>query len=170
MKKLAVLCIAALGAALLVLGTAPAASAYPELTCDVTVDHQVVDPGDSFTATGTAAGVDSANQTVASSAFGWTFSWNGVTKHRTGAVASATFTAPEVTRSRTIRLTARSTSPAGTCVRHLDITVVGAIVSGPTSGGGGLPSTGGPQFWLLVAGLVLLLGGGGAVVVSRRRS
>ena len=52
MKKLALFCIAALGAALLVIGTAPVASAYPELTCSVSVDRQVVSPGERFTATG----------------------------------------------------------------------------------------------------------------------
>jgi LPXTG-motif cell wall-anchored protein len=168
-KKVVVLCLAALGAALLMVGTAPAASAYPEQTCDVTVDRQVLDPGDSFTVTGKAAGVDASNQTLPSSAFSWAFSWNGVTKHRTGAVASATFTAPHVTTTRKIRLTARSTSPLGECVRHLDITVVAASVAGPTGGGGLLPSTGGPAFWLLVAAVALLLVGGGTVIRTRRR-
>jgi LPXTG-motif cell wall-anchored protein len=168
MKKLALLCIAALGAALLVLGTAPSASAYPELTCSVSVDRQVLDPGDTFTATGMAAGVDAKNHTLPSSAFAWTFEWNGVTKNRTGAVASASFTAPQVDRTRTITLTARSSSPNGDCVRHVELEVRGAVVAGPT-GGGGLPNTGGPTFWLLVAALLLLLGGGGAVVVGRRR-
>jgi LPXTG-motif cell wall-anchored protein len=64
----------------------------------------------------------------------------------------------------------RSTSAAGDCVRHFDITVIAAAAAGPQVGDDGLPSTGGPTFWLLVAGLVLLLGGGGAVVTARRRS
>lgn len=171
MKKLAVLCIAALGAALLVLGTAPAASAYPDLSCSVSVDRQVVDPGDQFTATGMASGVDAKNHTLPSSAFTWTFEWNGVVKHRTGAVASASFTAPQVKHSRTITLTARNSSPAGDCVRHIDVTVRATSVSAPTGGGGPhMPNTGGPAFWLLVAGIVLLLGGGGTVVASRRRN
>lgn len=168
-KKVVVLCLAALGAALLVVGIAPTASAYPELTCDVTVNRQVLNPGDTFTVTGKAAGLDANNQTVDSSEFAWSFNWNGITKHRTGAVASATFTAPQVTKTRKITLTARSTSPLGECVRHLDITVLAASVAGPTGGGGLLPSTGGPAFWLLVAAAALLVVGGGTVVRSRRR-
>jgi LPXTG-motif cell wall-anchored protein len=171
MKKFAVLCIAALGSALLVLGTAPSASAYPELTCSVDVNHTTVHPGDTFTARGHAGGLDENGLLVDGSDIHWTFNWNGVTKHRTGMDVSVTFTAPHVTKSRTIRLTARSTSPAGTCVRHVDVTVGAAIVSPPGGGsGGGLPNTGGPGFWILVAGLVLLLGGGGAVVAARRRA
>jgi LPXTG-motif cell wall-anchored protein len=170
MKKLAVLCVAALGAALLVLGTAPAASAYPELTCSVSVDRQVVSSGERFTATGTVSGVDAQNDTLPSSAYAWTFRWNGETKHRTGAVVTASFTAPKVRHARTIRLTARTTSAAGDCVRHLDITVRSTSVSAPGGGGsGGMPNTGGPAFWMLVAGLVLVVGGGGVVVGSRRR-
>jgi LPXTG-motif cell wall-anchored protein len=171
MKKLAVLCVAALGAALLVLGTAPSASAYPEITCNVTVAPQVLRPGETFTATGDIpVAVDSHNQPVPDSKVQWTFKWNGDTKERTGKSVHATFTAPKVKKTRDITLTARATSPAGDCVKNLDVTVIAASVAGPHQGDSGLPGTGGPAFWVLVAGLVLLLGGGGAVVVSRRRN
>lgn len=161
MKKIATLCLAALGGLVLTLGIAPAASAYPEQTCNVTVDRQVVDPGDTFTVTGRWESTNAS----------WTFRWNGVTKHRTGAEVHASFTAPEVATSRTITLKARATSPTGsTCIHDLDITVGTAIVAGPTGGGGLLPNTGGPTFWLLVAAIVLLLGGGGALLASRRRN
>jgi LPXTG-motif cell wall-anchored protein len=169
MKKLALLCIAALGSALLVLGTAPSASAYPEVTCDVSVDRQVVNPGDNFTATGRAVALDDQGGLLDGSNVHWTFRWNGVTKLRTGALVHATFTAPEVTHTRTIRLTARAESPQGECVHHIDITVGSVDVSAPGGGGGGLPSTGGPAFWILVAALALLLVGGGTVVVTRKR-
>jgi LPXTG-motif cell wall-anchored protein len=168
MKKLALLCIAALGSALFVLGTAPSASAYPEVTCDVTVDRQVLDPGDSFTATGTAKAIDDQGNVVDPSNIHWSFRWNGVTKLRTGTPVHATFTAPEVTHTRVITLTARAETPQGPCVHHIDITVIGAEVAGP-GGGGHLPSTGGPAFWIMVAALALLLVGGGTVVVSRKR-
>jgi LPXTG-motif cell wall-anchored protein len=169
MKKLAVLCIAALGAVLLVLGTAPAASAYPEVTCNVTVSDQVVKPGQKFTVTGeTPIAVNAQNQQIADADVHWAFKWNGTTKERTGRTASATFTAPKVKKSRTIPLTARNTNPVADCVKHFDITVVAATVAGPDDDG--LPNTGGPTFWLLVAGAVLLIGGGGAAVASRRRS
>lgn len=171
MKKLAMLCSAVLGAALLVLGTAPGASAYPELTCQVSVDRQVIAPGDTFTVTGQAQGVDSKNHALPSSAFSWTFEWNGVTKYRTGALVTASFQAPQVTRAKTITLTARNSSPAGDCVRHVNVEVRPALVAAPSSGNtSGMPNTGGPKLWLLVAGLVLVLGGGGAVAASRKRS
>jgi LPXTG-motif cell wall-anchored protein len=167
MKKIAILCITALGAVLLVLGTAPSASAYPDLSCHLKVDRQTLAPGQSFTATGDATAVDKNNQPVPQSELKWTFRWNGVTQHRTGSPASATFTAPEVTKTRTITLTGRVDTPLGPCVHHIDITVIAPQVSGP---GGGLPGTGGPAFWILLAGLALLLGGGGALVAARRRN
>lgn len=167
MKKLALLCITALGAALLVIGTAPAASAYPELTCTVSVDRQTVNPGDEFTVTGDNKVVD--NGKIVESSVTWTFTFDGVVKTRTGAVASATFTAPQVNKTRDFTLTARSTSPQGNCERNLVITVLGAQVAGPHAGGGGLPNTGGPMFWLLVGALALLLVGGGTVAATRRR-
>jgi LPXTG-motif cell wall-anchored protein len=169
-KKVVVLCLAALGAALLVVGVAPTASAYPDLSCEVTVDHQTLRPGESFTVTGeNKVAIDSVGNPVPDSAVHWTFNWNGVTKARTGKLVHASFTAPEVSRTRVIPLTARSTSPAGQCVRHLDIKVLGTSVSPPTGGGGHLPSTGGPAFWLLLAAVALLLVGGGTVLRTRRR-
>jgi LPXTG-motif cell wall-anchored protein len=179
MKKLAVLCIAALGAALLVFGTAPAASAYPEITCQVDVDAQVVQPGGTITVkASTQVAVDSSNHPVPPDKIEWTFVFNGETKTRTGRDVQVTFTAPQVRRATDFTLTAKNHSPAGDCVHTFNVTVVSASVAGPRApaGGGhlpdtgGLPSTGGPAFWVLVAGLVLLLGGGGAVVASRRRS
>lgn len=167
MKKLAILCVTALGAALLVLGTAPAASAYPELTCSISVDPQTVNSGGTFTVTGKSQVADNGKAT--DSSVTWTFEFNGVTKKRTGATVSAKFTAPEVSKTRKITLSARSTSSAGTCDRDVVVTVLGAQVAGPPPGGGLLPNTGGPMFWLLVGALALLLVGGGTVVATRRR-
>lgn len=167
MKKLALLCITALGAALLVLGSAPAASAYPELTCTVSVVPQTVSSGEKFTVTGENKVVDNGRTTASSVT--WTFTFDGVTKKRTGATASATFTAPEVKKTRDFTLNARSTSPDGNCERDLVITVLGSQVAGPPPGGGLLPNTGGPMFWLLVGALALVIVGGGAVVATRRR-
>jgi LPXTG-motif cell wall-anchored protein len=186
MKKLAVLCITALGAALLVFGTAPTASAYPEITCQVDVGAQVVRPGDTITVTGTTqVAVDASNHPVPAESIEWTFVFNGETKTRTGRDVQVTFTAPQVTKTTDFTLSAKNHSTAGDCAHTFNITVTGPTVAGPTvagstvagsHGGGhhpgssGLPNTGGPAFWVLVAGLLLLLGGGGAVAASRRRT
>jgi LPXTG-motif cell wall-anchored protein len=177
MKKLAVLCIAALGAAMLAMGFAPAAYAYPETTCVVDVAPQVLKPGEPITVNASVtAAVDAQNQPVPADKINWTFVFNGETKTRVGKDVQVTFTAPQVTKTTDFSLSAKASSPAGDCVHTFNITVVAPAVAGPHSPGGGghhpssgLPSTGGPAFWALVAGLVLLLGGGSFVVASRRR-
>src|SRR4051812_721617 len=58
MKKLVALCIAARGAALLVLGTARGASASPDLSCKLDVNRSTLHPGNPFTAVGTVTGGD----------------------------------------------------------------------------------------------------------------
>jgi LPXTG-motif cell wall-anchored protein len=169
MKKLAALCIAALGAALLVFGTTTPASAYPEQTCDVQVDHTVIKPGQRFTATGTFTGVDAQNHPINPATVQWTFTWNHITKQRTGSPVTASFRAPHVKKTRDIVLTGRARSALGDCIRHVNVTVVAPKTAAPHGNGSGLPNTGGPAFWVLVAGLVLLVGGGGTVVAARRR-
>ncbi|HEY0902728.1 MAG TPA: LPXTG cell wall anchor domain-containing protein [Marmoricola sp.] len=183
MKKLSILCVAALGAALVAVVGAPTASAYPDRSCTLTVDNQVVASGEHFTATGeTTVEAGTTNGEV-----DWTFTFDGVTKKRKGATASARFRAPEVTTSREIPLTGRVVTPDGTCERTIVITVGSSMAAGPQAPGGDgdgdgvgrdstddgdgglLPNTGGPGFWLLVAGVLLLLGGG-AVLVTRRRT
>jgi hypothetical protein len=182
MKKIAALCIAALGAALLVLTSAPGASAYPDLSCDLSVDRQTVSPGDTFTALGVVKGADSGKPVT------WTFRWNGETKVEAGATAKATFTAPKSERGQVISLSGEAHATVDgserTCEHHIDVTVTAVAsvaVSAPGGGsghsaqgghgghGGLLPSTGGPAFWALVGALALLLAGGGALVASRRR-
>ena len=165
MLKLATLCVAVLGAGLLVLGTAPGASAYPDTGCDLSVNRQELNPGDTFVARGTVTGADPSASVT------WTFRWNGTTKVRSGAVAQAAFTAPRVKKTRHIRLTGTAKSSLGTCTRHIDITVAGTQVSAPggSSGSGGMPNTGGPAFRILLAALALLAAGGATVLAGRRR-
>lgn len=153
-------------------GFAPSAFAYPELTCNLTVDPQVVYEGESFTATATAAEVTSpARASATGDDISWVMTFNGDSRTGKGAVFVQTFTAPQVTASTKYPLTATSTSTAGTCTHTVDITVLplGAVVS-PPGGQGGLPNTGGPDIAFLIAGIVLLLGGGVAVVFARRRA
>lgn len=165
MKK-ALLVAAALFAALFAsVATAPTASAYPETTCNLTVDPQTVTEGESFTATGTAAVTGGTGDEVIS----WVMTFNGDTRTGNGAVFVQTFTAPDVDKTTKLKLTAKATTPAGTCQHSVDITVqpTGTIVEPP---GGGLPNTGGPRLAFLVFGAALLLAGATAVGYARRRA
>ncbi|MBO9522568.1 MAG: LPXTG cell wall anchor domain-containing protein [Nocardioidaceae bacterium] len=175
MKKVLLAAATVLVALFATLGVAPAASAYPELTCNLTVDSQVVNEGDTFTATGTAAVVEkNARGAAVGDDIHWVMTFNGETRTGAGAVFTQTFTAPNVTKKTVFPLTAKTSSDAGTCQRTVDITVLpgGAVVEPPGEGPGegGLPNTGGPRLILLIAGILLLLGGSGAVVVARRRA
>lgn len=172
MKKVLVASATVLVALLAALGFAPAANAYPELTCNVSVDSQVVLEGEQFTATATAEGQDAAGGQVAGEGIHWVMTFHGETRTGNGSVFMQTFTAPNVDKKTTFPLTARSSSTAGSCQRTVDITVLpsGTVVSPPSPGEGGLPNTGGPRLIFLIAGVLLLLGGSGAVVVARRRA
>lgn len=172
MKKVLLVAATVLVALLATLGFAPSASAYPELTCNVTVDPQVVFEGEQFTATATAAVIESSERAGAEGDdIHWVMTFNGETRTGTGAVFTQSFTAPSVDERTTFPLTAKSTSAAGTCQHVVDITVLptGSVVEPPNQGGG-LPNTGGPRMIFLIAGVLLLLGGTGAVVTARRRA
>ncbi len=165
MKKLLMIGLTALVTLFVAIGVAPAASAYPELSCNVEVDAQVVDSGGTFTATGTA---QQSSTDGSSSAADWEMTFDGDV--RTGKAVKFTqkFKAPDVTKTTKVPLTATATLSDGqtTCSKTVDITVVaGVAVSGP---GGGLPNTGGPRLALLFAGLGLLLAGGFAIRQSRK--
>lgn len=166
MKKVLLASAAALVAVLATLGFAPAASAYPELTCNVTVDSQVVYEGEQFTATGTV------EEQSDGADIHWVMTFNGETRTGTGTVFAQTFTAPDVSATAKFALTAKVTSPSGTCQHSVDITVLptGAVVEPPGGSEGGLPNTGGPRLIFLIAGVALLVGGTGAVASARRRA
>jgi len=168
MKK-ALLAAAALFVALFVtVGIAPSASAYPELTCNVTVDSQVVNEGDQFTATAEAAVVES-RVSAEGDDISWVMTFHGATRTGTGAVFQQTFTAPAVDATTKFKLTATADTAAGTCTHSVDITVLpgGTVVEPPS---GGLPNTGGPRLAFLIFGVALVLAGGTAVGVARRRA
>lgn len=169
MKKVLLVATAMFVAVLATVAIAPSASAYPELTCNLTVNAQTVTEGESFTATATAAAVESdARAAAEGDDISWVMTFHGETRTGNGATFSATFTAPDVEDTTDFTLTATATSPAGTCTRSVDITVLpsGTVVEPP---GGGLPNAGGPRLAFLIVGAALVLAGTGAVVTARRR-
>ncbi|MGO4257176.1 LPXTG cell wall anchor domain-containing protein [Marmoricola sp. RAF53] len=173
MKKFASAFAVALLALLATVGLAPSASAYPDVTIDLSVNRQTLYGGEQFTATATS-----------DVACTWNLEWNGVTR---GSAATTlfrtTFTAPDVTRvtkiplhgtcsyaAPTARANARAAAAGATWSRTIVITVLPPASAVATPGGADLPNTGGPSFWFLAAGVALLITGAGAVVVARRRA
>ncbi len=180
MKKFASVLVVALLALLATLSLAPAASAYPDVAIDLSVNRQTVYGGEQFTSTA-SSDVDCT----------WTVEWNGDTR-TSGATTQfqTTFTAPDVTKVTEIplhgtcaydapsaaRTNARALAGSSSWSRTIVITVLpaGNAVAAPgdagVGAGGDLPNTGGPNFWFLAAGIALLLTGAGAVTVARRRA
>lgn len=177
MKKFASAFAVALVALLATLGLAPTASAYPDVSIDLTVNHQTLYGGETFTATGTS-----------DVSCTWALEWNGV--HRNSATTmlfSTTYVAPDVTKVTQIplhgtctytapsasRTSARAAVASAAWNRTIMITVLPAAnaVDAPAAAGGAdLPNTGGPNRWFLLAGVTLLITGAGAVFVARRRA
>src|SRR5690349_23417794 len=113
MKKLIVIGATALATLLMVLGFAPAASAYPEGVCDLEVSAQVVNGGDTITATCHYTVVDNAARKQAGEDIHWVMTFNGQTRTGTGESFTSTFKAPDVTKPTTYKLTSTGTGPAG---------------------------------------------------------
>lgn len=168
MKKLIVIGATALATLFVVLGVAPSAQAYPEGVCNLELSAQVVNSGESITATCTYSVVDTAARKSALSDTTWVMTFNGETRTGTGETFTQTFVAPEVTKPTTFKLTSVGTGDAGTCSRSVNVTVLpnGTKVEPPDDD---LPNTGGPRLILLLAGLGLVISGAVAIRQSRNR-
>ena len=171
MKKLVAIGVSALAAMFVAAVLAPSAYAYPELTCNLTVDHQVVTAGSTFTATGTAAEVEKAARAAAAGDnVTWLMTWGEQTRTGAGAVFEQTFTAPDVTSQTVIRMVAKATSAAGNCQHALNVTVVPSGAQVSPAGDEVIPNAGGPRLILLIAGVGLVVAGGFAVRQARKGS
>ena len=135
--------------------------------CDLEVSAQVVNSGESVTATCTYSIVETDARKSALSDTTWVMTFNGETRTGTGETFTQTFKAPDVTKATVFKLTSVGTGDAGTCSRTVNITVLpnGSAVTPP---GEELPNTGGPDLWILLAGLALV-GAGTAVTLRSRR-
>lgn len=172
MKMYGYVVVAAIAVLLVSLGFTSAAQAGSDVRVDLTVEHQVLYAGESFTATGTS-NVDCD----------WNLDWNDVVRE-SGATKkfATTYVAPQVSKVTKIRLTAACdyTSPTAektkiggsTWKRVATIAVLpqpsGAAVA-PVDNSANLQGAGGPNVVFLLSGLVLLLSGVTAVTVARRR-
>lgn len=173
MKKYGLVVLAAIAVVLVSLGLSSSAQAYPDARIDLTVNHQVIYSGDSFTASG-----------VSSVACPMAIEWNNVVQRgSTAKNFKASYVAPRVTRVTQIPLRAvcevSSASAGRTAVgtrtlrRELTVTVLpgnNAAGPAPKDNAADLPGTGGPDVVWLLSGLVLLLAGATAVTVARRRA
>ena len=168
MKKLIVIGATALATLFMLFGFAPAAQAYPEGVCDLEVSAQVVNSGETVSATSHYSVVDSSARKQAGDDVHWVLTFNGDSRTGTGETFTASFTAPDVTKPSSFKLTSTGTGPAGTCSRSVNVTVLPNGSVSPPGGGGGLPNTGGPALWLLIAGLGLVGGGAVAIRMSRK--
>jgi hypothetical protein len=168
MRKYGYVVLAAIAAVLVSLGLSTSAQAYPDARIDLTVNHLVLNSGQSLRAIGTtnvACALD--------------LEWDHVVRQSgTTKTFAASYIAPEVTKITTIPLTGscRVAGGAGTSAtsvrRKLDVTVLPATngAPGPADQGADLTDAGGPSLVVLLSGLVLLLAGATSVTVARRRA
>lgn len=171
MKKLIVIGATTLAALGVALGVAPSANAYPETSCNVTVDAQKVESGTKLKVEGDSALVvtDSPRASVAGAQ--WRAEFNGVVRTATADHFTTTFPVPKVSTKTVLVLTVQAVMPDATttCEKMLNITVLpsGTDVVPPDHH---LPNTGGPRLALLFAGIGLVLAGGVAIQQARRRA
>lgn len=170
MKKLIVIGATACAALFLALSVVPSAQAYPEQSCNVTVDTQKANAGATLRVTGTTQEFTTDDGSGRASAAGtkWRAKFNGVVKTGTADVFKTSFKFPSVTTETTFLLKVKAVlSDDTTCEKTLEITAMpsGTVVSPP---GDGLPNTGGPRLILLLAGLALVVAGGMAIRQSRK--
>jgi len=168
LKKLIVIGATALTTLMLAFGFAPSAFAYPEGVCDLEVSAQVVNSGETITATCHYSVVDNSARKQAGDEVHWVMTFNGETRTGTGETFTATFKAPEVNKPTSFTLSSTGTGPAGTCSRSVNINVLPSGVVSPPGGGPHLPDTGGPRLILLMAGIILVVAGAVSIRMSRR--
>jgi len=172
MKKLAIIGATILAALCAVVGVAPSANAYPDLSCNVTVNAQKVNSGAQLevTATSQQFSTPRAHARAAADAVDWRAEFNGKVHTAHAVTFHTTFDVPTVKTEKVLTLHVRAVMPDATttCEKSLNITVEPGSTTVSPPGGGHLPDTGGPRLLLLVGGLVLVAGGAVAIRQSRK--
>ena len=173
MKKLIAIGATGLIALVMLVGLAPAASAYPETTCNTTVDAQTVVSEGKVHVHGTVDVVvtdDGLGRKAAGDTVHWIATFNGETHTADENVFDTTFDVPAVTKTTTFVLHVEAIMPdeKTTCQRSLNITVKPSGTVSPPDNHPHLPDTGGPRALLLIAGLGLVVVGAVSIRMSRR--
>ena len=173
MKKLIAIGATGLIALCTLVGLAPSASAYPETTCNTTVDAQTVVSEGKIHVHGTVEVVvtdDGLGRKAAGNTVHWTATFNGETRTADENTFDTTFDVPKVTKKTTFVLHVEAIMPdeKTTCQRNLNITVEPSGSVSPPGHHPHLPDTGGPRMLLLLAGLGLVAVGALSIRLSRR--
>ena len=173
MNKLLAIGATGLIALCALVGLAPSASAYPESTCNVTVDAQTVAGGSKVHVHGTATTTitdDGQGRRSAAPTNTWVVTFNGETRTIHADVLDTTFDVPEVTKTTQFTLHVDATMADATtmCQRTLQITAEPTGTVSPPGNHPHLPDTGGPRLLLLLAGLGLVVAGAVSIRLSRR--
>jgi len=179
MKKLLMIGLAALSLTMVSFGLVAPAQAYPELSCNVTVNAQRVASGDVLKVHAVSQQFTTEAR-AAADAVSWRAEFDGVVRTARSSTFDTSFKVPSFAEPTTRRLVVRAIMPDATtnCVKTLDIAagVADQAVLAPGDGGnngvGGdnLPNTGGPRLIFLILGLGLVVAGGAAVRQSRKGS
>ena len=144
---------------------ANSASAYPDQACQISVNKQVVHPGDSLHVTGEFIAAPDEGLTVH-----WRVSFNKAVVRKVGSTFTHTFAIPNVQKTTVFRLHASATNGKVTCDPSVDIQVVPRGVPNPGSDSpdASLPDTGAPSLLFGILGLLCLAVGASALRVGRR--
>ncbi|NRQ49296.1 LPXTG cell wall anchor domain-containing protein [Aeromicrobium stalagmiti] len=148
----------------ILLAASGAAHAYPDGALSIDVDGSVCSNA-SVPVTVDAAGQDAD----------FAVSFNGQTKTGSdGSTFSTTVTAPKVTSTKSVTLSATATYSDGTSNQTLSASAVVKVrdcadddLAADDDDNGALPNTGGANIWWLVLGAGLVVAGGGAVATRR---
>lgn len=107
----------------------------------------------------------------------WALKWDGVSKAVRGTQFQTTFTAPEVTKATTVKLTGvcTYTDPSSRAAGESTITPAALEytvrpATSPSNAGASLAGTGGPNRMVLLSGVALLFAGATVAMVARRRA
>ncbi|VXB48807.1 LPXTG cell wall anchor domain-containing protein [Aeromicrobium sp. 9AM] len=141
---------------------ANSASAYPDQACQISVNKQVVHPGDSLRVTGEFVASPDEGLPVH-----WRVSFNKAVVRKDGSTFSHTFAIPTVQKRTVLRLQASATNGKVTCDPSVDIQVVprGSNSDSPDAS---LPDTGAPSPLVAILGLLCLAVGATALRLGRR--
>ncbi|MCW2752422.1 MAG: hypothetical protein JWR83_3532 [Aeromicrobium sp.] len=141
---------------------ADSASAYPEQSCQILVNNQVVHPGDSLRVTGLfSTSADDGLEVH------WRVTFNGEVVRTVGATFRHTFRIPEVQKRTVLKLHATATNGQVSCDPSANILVLPLGVSSTPDAS--LPNTGAPSLFLAGLGSLCLAMGAIALRIGRRQ-